>query len=300
MIWNRPVKLLFVLLLAGLSLSFTPPAAEARGGPWQATLRLESKAEDLRMHPFSLALDRQRRRYYVVDAAAGMIISFAADGKETGRFNANGALQKPVAMVRDKGDNLWVSDRQANQLLHISLKDKRVERFQVRHRDGHLVVPDRLLLDREGHIYLLDLNGGRILKYDLKLNLLAEFKGAANDYGFVDLRLKDGELWALDGISRKITVFSTSGRKLREISLAAAGLSFPVALEVGSSGNLYILDRHAQQVVVCDRNGQLRYRFFTSGRSPGHLRYGSDLLFDWNGNLCIADEGNGRVEVLSR
>ena len=299
MILDRPAKLLLLLLLACLLLSFTPPVAEA-GGPWQPVFRLESKAEDQRMRPFSLALDRQRRRYYVVDAAAGMIISFAADGKEIGRFNANGALQKPVAMARDERDNLWVSDRQANQLLYISLKDKRVERFQVRHRDGHLVVPDKLVLDREGHIYLLDLNGGHILKYDRQLNLLAEFKGATNDYGFIDLRLKDGELWALDGIARKITVFSTSGRKLREISLAAAGLSFAVALEVGSNGNLYILDRHAQQVVVCDRNGQLRYRFFTPGRSPGHLRYGSDLLFDWDGNLCIADEGNGRVEVLSR
>ena len=298
MIMDRPAKLLLLLLLAGLLLSFTPLFAEA-GGPWQSVFRLESKAEDQRMRPFSLALDRQRRRYYVVDAAAGMIISFSAEGKETGRFNANGALQKPVAMARDENDNLWVSDRQANQLLYISLKNKQVERFQVRHRDGHLVVPDRLVLDNEGHIYLLDLNGGRILKYDRQLNLLTEFKGA-NNYGFVDLRLKDKELWALDGVARQVIVFSTSGRKLREISLTAAGLSFPVALEIGSSNNIYILDRHAQQVVVCDRNGQLRYRFFTPGRSPGHLRYGSDLLFDWDGNLCIADEGNGRVEVLSR
>lgn len=299
MILDRPAKFLLLLLLAGLLLSFTPPVAEA-GGPWQSVFRLESKAENLRMHPFSLALDRQRRRYYVVDAAAGMIISFSAEGKEADRFDANGALQKPVAMARDEKGNLWVSDRQANQLLYISLKDKRVERFQVRHRDGHLVVPDKLVLDHKDHIYLLDLNGGRILKYDRQLNLLAEFKTAAGDYGFVDFRLKDGELWALDGVARKIIVFSTNGRKLREISLAAAGLSFPVALEIGSSGNIYILDRHAQQVVVCDRNGQLRYRFFTPGRNPGHLRYGSDLLFDWDGNLCIADEGNGRVEVLSR
>lgn len=299
MIPDRPAKLLTILLLVGLLLSFTPQAAEA-GGPWQTVLRLENKTEDLSMRPFSLALDRQRQRYYVVDAAAGMIISFGADGKEAGRFNANGALQKPIAMARDEGGNLWVSDRQANQLFYISLKDKRVERFQVRHQDGHLVVPDRLTLDSEGKIYLLDLNGGRILKYDRQLNLLAEFKSETNDYGFVDLRLKDGELWALDSIARKITVFSTSSRKLREISLIAAGLSFPVAFEVGESGNLYILDRHAQQVVVCDRNGQLRYRFFTAGMNPGQLRYGSDLLFDWNGNLCIADEGNGRVEVLSR
>ena len=52
--------------------------------------------------------------------------------------------------------------------------------------------------------------------------------------------------------------------------------------------------------MVCDRHGRLRYRFFTRGRYPGHLRYPADLLFDWEGRLCVADEGNGRVEIMSR
>ena len=299
MVRNRPAKLLLLLLPVGLLLFLTPLITRAMG-PWQPSLRIESKTEDYRMRPFRLALDHQRQRYYVVDAAAGMITSFTAEGKESGRFNADGALQKPVAMTRDEAGNLWISDRQANQLFLVSSKNKQVERFQVRHRDGHLVIPDRLALDHEGHIYILDLNGGRILKYDRQLNLLTEFTGAEKQSAFVDFKLNNKELWALDTIARKVTVFSTSGRKLREISLANAELKFPVALAIGSSSNLYLLDRYAGQIVVCDRNGHLRYRFLTPGRRPGQLGYGSDLIFDWEGNLCIADEGNGRVEVLSR
>lgn len=294
------IKLLPVLL-AGLSiLTAGPvPVAAAGSGPWQPALRIESREKDFHLTPFRLAQDRQRQRLYVVDPRAGMIFAYDNEGKEVGSFNADGALEEPVAMARGRNNTIWVSERASNQLFHISLKSKQVERYQVRHRDGHLVVADRLMLDHENHIYILDRNGGRILKYDLELNLNGEFRD--NDRtGFCDFRLSNNELWALNPIRQRLVVFSPSGRRLREISLDKLNLRFPVAFALSPAGNLYILDRPAGRIVVCDRDGRLRYRFFTPGRYPGHLRYPADLLFDWQGRLCIADEGNGRVEILSR
>jgi hypothetical protein len=52
--------------------------------------------------------------------------------------------------------------------------------------------------------------------------------------------------------------------------------------------------------VVCDKVGRLRYSFFSPGLIPGRLSHGSALLFDWQGNLCVADERNGRVEIVGR
>jgi len=292
---TRLFLLTAVFVLLGMELPFPARAA----GPWKSALRIESPEKDFHLTPLRLALDRQRQRLYVVDAVAGMILAYDRDGAEKARFNAGGELKEPVAMVRDLKGGIWVSDRASNQLFHIGLKSRRIERFKVRHRDGRLVVPDRLGLDADRNLLLLDRNGGRLLKYDAHLNLLAEFK-APEPHIFTDFRLQKQEVWALDPIRQSFVIFSASGRYLRRLELKKLGLEFPYAFAFGPENNIYLLDRHAGRVVVCDHSARLRYRFFTPGRYPGHLRYPADLIFDWQGRLCVADEGNGRIEIMSR
>jgi sugar lactone lactonase YvrE len=295
----RLMSRLFLLTVVSGLLGLGLPATAGAAGPWKSALRIESPEKDFHLTPLRLALDRQRQRLYVVDAVAGMIIAYDSEGAEKARFNASGELREPVAMVRDRQGGIWVSDRASNQLFHIGLKSKRIERFTVRHRDGRRVVPDRLELDRDRNLLLLDRNGGRILKYDAHLNLLTEYQGP-DRFIFTDFRLHQQELWALDPVRQALVIFSAAGRYLRQLDLKGLELEFPYAFAFGPENNLYLLDRHAGQIVVCDTHARLRYRFFTPGRYPGHLRYPSDLLFDWQGRLCVADEGNGRIEIMSR
>ena len=54
---------------------------------WRSQLRLQGPAGDLekRLHPYSLAIDSERQRYYVVDAKAGKLVSFDEAGKDVRR-----------------------------------------------------------------------------------------------------------------------------------------------------------------------------------------------------------------------
>lgn len=288
-----------ILALLVLSL-LTIPASSRAAGPWRPFLKLEAQADQPRLHPFRLALDRQRQRYYLIDAQAAVIFSFTADGKATDRFDAGGSLKQPVAMVRDGQDRLWISDRGANQLLAIGLANRQIERYQLKHRDGRLIVPDRLALDEDGRLYVLDLYAGRILKYNQQLDLEAEFQDSDKKGIISDFRISGDELWTLDPVQRCLQVYSLTGRYLRTVKPESAQPDFPTSFALGSEGSIYLIDRHGGQLVVCDHSGRLRYRFLKKGRNPGQLRYPSDIIFDWNGHLCIADESNGRVEILQR
>ncbi len=268
---------------------------------WRNVIRLEADVRGgaERLNPFNLAIDPVRQRYYVIDAKAGKIISFDSAGKELARFDAAGQLQHPVALVRDKKGNLWVSDRGTNQIFHINLQTQKIDRFLVKHRKFNFVVPGHLALDKDDNLYMTDVASGRILKYDADFTLLAEFKLPPGGRGFFDLKIKGDKLFALDAIARTVSSFTLDGAILKTVKLPEH-LILPVAIEVDAVENLYILDRHGREVVVCDRQGRQRYSFFSAGLLPGHLSHGSALLFDWQGNLCVADERNGRVEIVGR
>jgi sugar lactone lactonase YvrE len=268
---------------------------------WRNVMRLEADVRGgaERLNPFSLAIDPVRQRYYVIDAKVGKIISFDSAGKELARFDAAGQLQHPVALVRDTKGKLWVSDRGANQIFHINLQTQKIDRFLVKHRQLKVVVPGHLALDKDDNLYMTDVASGRILKYDADFTLLAEFLLPPGGRGFFDLKIRGDKLFALDAIARTVSSFTLDGEILKTVKLPDH-LILPVALEVDEVENLYILDRHGREVVVCDRQGRQRYSFFSVGLQPGYLSHGSALLFDWRGNLCVADERNGRVEIVGR
>ena len=293
---KRQLVPLIVLLLL-LTSAFPLAAAQS----WRNVLRLQADVRGgaRRLTPLNLAVDPGRQRYYVVDARAGKIISFDNAGKELARFDAAGQLLQPIAMVRDSSGRLWISDRATNQIFHVNLKTRKVERFLVKHRQLKKIVPDRLALDREDNLYMIDVASGRILKYDTDFTLLAEFIAPSGSRGFFDLKIKGNKLYALDAISRSVSQFSLDGKISKSVKLPER-IILPSALEVDAAGNLYILDRHKGEVDVCDREGRLRYSFFSPGLIPGRLSLGSALLFDWQGNLCVADERNGRVEIVGR
>ncbi|MCK5679949.1 hypothetical protein KAI46_03965 [bacterium] len=289
----------YVLVIALCVALLTTPLFAADS--WRNVLRLQAdvSAGAERINPFNLAIDSERQRYYVIDAKKGQVISFDNLGKELARFDAGGQIKQPIALVRDKRGRLWLSDRGENQIFRINLQSKNIDRFVVKHQKLDLVVPDRLAIDQDDNLYMIDVGSGRILKYDADFTLLAEFLPPAGGRGFFDLKIRDGKLIALDSIVKTVSFFTLKGELLQTVKLPQE-LILPVALAVDESKNLYILDRHARKVVVCDKNGRLRYSFFSPGLLPGRLSHGSALLFDWSGNLCVADERNGRVEIVGR
>jgi DNA-binding beta-propeller fold protein YncE len=283
---------IFFALFVGLLL---PGLAGAAGG-WQWQFNLVSP--DLKkpfLMPTSLYIETESKRFYVVDSGNNSLHSFRFDGEYLNSFNPDNALQQPFAMGRDsKNGQLWVVEKGRNSLTRIDLKAKALTPEFLKYR-GATVYPDRLSLVND-KLYVLDKPTGIIIEYGFDLQPSGIFEGGN---GFIDFVVKESEVWALDGRLKKVFRFDLAGKLKSEISLGDK-VSFPVALEVGPSGFLYVIDKHEGTVVVFDTAGNFKYLFLEKGHGDNKLYYPEDILFDPLGRLCVVDTGNGRVGVFSR
>ncbi len=297
MIMNvKQITLGFGVLLAILSHSGLVLAA---GGSWSTEYQLPQEDSGVCLEqPVSVAVDHQNQRYYVVDAAKGQLVSFDKTGGFLAAFNAGGELQRPVAVAKTSGGSLWVIERSINKLLYINPKQQKVRKIAPKYPDGTEMFLSRLALDRQDRLFVLDRLKGAVLLLDDSLEISQVYAGGSTTHGFVDFKLQQGKLWALDALDHTLYRFDLSGTVTKKLKLS--GLEFPTAFEVDNAGSFYLLDRHAGTVVVYGMNGMRSYDFLGKGKWSGQLWNATDLLFDWEGRLCVVDEGNGRVEVLTR
>lgn len=286
------IGLSFLLVLLTCLPGFT-------AGPWSHLRQLPATDSGVKVGLVgALFIDLVKQRYYIVDPQGGQLVSFDKGGKFLSAFNAGGELKTPVSLARTPGGVLWVVDRADNELLQINPRQQKVQRFSVKYSDGTKVLPAKVVIDGKSHLFVLDQRRGSILRLDDNLNVIQEYSGGEDSKGFVDFKLKGDTLWALDGLAATAHRFSLKDKSSTPIKLD--GLEFPVSLEVDGAGQLYILDRHAGTVVVYGPYGERRFEFLGKGKRNGQLWFAEELVFDWDEKLCVVDEGNGRVDILTR
>jgi sugar lactone lactonase YvrE len=287
----------FVLIFSAI-LAIVGGPGPAEAAPWQWMLTLNDKASGRPMRmPTAMYIDAAAGRYYVVDAGNNRLLSFQKDGEFISAFDAGGGLEAPFDMVKDRKGRLWIVERKANSLTMIDLPQKLVERHKLSNR-GMSLFPARVEIE-DDTIYVLDKATGRVFKLDDRLNVTDGFacKECAN--GFIDFKIREGSLWALERNGRTLCRFTTDGSLAESISLDDV-VRFPYSLEVGHSGIVYVLDRHEGDIAVFSRDGTFKYRFLTPGQARGGLYFPAEISIDPWDRLCVVEEGNGRVEVFAR
>jgi hypothetical protein len=71
-------------------------------------------------------------------------------------------------------------------------------------------------------------------------------------------------------------------------------------LEIAEDGHVYVLDELNRTVQVFDENGFPVRTFGGRGQGPGELEWPSSLAWGPDGDLWVADPGNGRFSVFDR
>jgi DNA-binding beta-propeller fold protein YncE len=287
------LKKLFVIMTL-----FLLPAAAAAQSPWQwqMSLRVDEVGDAMYM-PSAVAFDRDSRRYYVVDTGRNRLVSFGQEGKVIRAFTANEQLQDPFDMIRLDNGQLWVVEKGRNSLTFIDIAAKKIKTNTLRDGD-RLVFPDRIAY-AGGRLHVLDRASGQILRLAGDLTVEQRFGCPDCSAGMFDFVMDGSSVLAIEPRDKKIYRFSGDGRVTQVFELGDR-VDFPISLDVGPSGSVYVLDRHQNSVLVYGQNGQFLYRFLSEGQSPGKLYFARQLRFDPWENLCIVDEGNGRVEIFRR
>lgn len=285
-------RLLLVMMLALL------PATVLAEAPWQwqTSLRVETPGDAMYM-PSAIAFDKESERYYVVDTGKNRLVSFGRDGKVLRAFTAEDRLKAPFDMVRLDNGQLWVVEKGRNSVTRIDIAAKEVKPFTL--RDGNRqVFPDRIAF-AGGKLHVLDRSSGQVLRLDANLAVEQRFGCTDCVGGLADFVIAEDSVLALDSRGKRVYRFRADGTIADTIQLGGE-VDFPVSLAVGPSGFLYVLDRHQNSVFAYSQDGSLKYRFLGRGQGPQQVYFARQLRFDPWGQLCVVDEGNGRVEIFSR
>lgn len=286
-------------LVMALFLLLLPTVAQAQTqAPWQWVMSLKVDAPNSMYLPGAVAFDPVAERYYVVDAARNRLVSFGKNGEMLRAFTADDRLKAPFDMVRLDDGKLWVVEKGRNSLTRIDVAAREVKPHSV--RDGkRQVFPDRIGL-AGGKLHVLDRASGQVLRLAGDLSVEQRFGCPDCIGGLADFVIADGSLWALEPRGKKVFRFNSAGNIAQTIDLGDQ-VDFPVSLAVeASSGFLYVLDRHQNSVLAYSQDGRFRYRFLSSGHARGQVHFARQLRFDPWGQLCVVDEGNGRVEIFGR
>jgi DNA-binding beta-propeller fold protein YncE len=285
-----------LLLLTLLIGSFTERAEAGSPWLWDRVLKQDMVSDAMRM-PTALYIDTGKGIYYIVDSGKNRILSFGKDGDLLKIFNAGKALNIPYDMVKTNDKGVWVVERGRNALSYIDLKEKTVTPHTL-HYQGILVYPDKIESKGE-ELFVLDKATGNILSYSTALKENTLFSCPQCPKGFVDFKIHNQKIWALDQANKTIRCFSLDGALVKTFPLDETVI-FPVSLDIGPNGFIYVLDRQRRDIAVYDKNGVFKYRFLQRGITRGQLYYPTEIRFDPWGRLCVVDEGNAKVAIYKR
>jgi len=295
---RKPASRKVLLLLPLLLVLFYNIAGTQTGSPWQWNLVLkQDRAGDAMITPTALYIDPEKGIYYVVDSGRNRLLSFDRKGELLNIFTAGKELETPFDMTRTDEDGIWVVEKGRNSLSYIDLKNKKVTPNTLHYQDM-LIYPDRLESEG-GTLYVLDKATGDILQYGPDLQPGLRFACDDCPWGFVDFRIHEKRIWALDQRRKNIYRFTLDG-KMEDKTALGETVNFPVSLAIGPAGYIYVLDRHGRNICVYDKGGEFKYRFLEKGIARGQLYYPTEIRFDPWGGLCVLDEGNSRVEIFVR
>ncbi len=270
--------------------------AQSSAWQWELRLRVDEVGDSMYM-PSAIAFDEDSGRYYVVDTGRSRLVSFGRDGKLLRAFSANNQLRAPFDMVRLDNGQLWVVEKGRNSLTLIDVAAKKIKPNILKNGE-QLVFPHRIA-HYNGKLYVLDRSTGMVLRLAQDLSIEQRYGCPDCSSGMADFVIDKGQVVAIEPRDKKIFRFDPDGSIAAEVDLGEQ-VGFPISLAVGESGFFYVLDRTQNSVLVYSDDGQFSYRFLGSGQAAGKVYFPSQIRFDPWGQLCVVDEGNGRIEIFSQ
>ncbi len=164
-------------------------------------------------------------------------------------------------------------------------------------RGGGLSQPEGVGCDGKSLVVVADTGNGRLVTYRFTGEGLAPLAEIALPQLPYPIRVQvdpKGDIYALDGKSRRIVRISPSGEFKGYVEAGdadSAGPMVPRSFRIGRNGGLYVLDVLSDRVLLLDPGGKL-IRGIAFAKESGFF---SDLAVDDSGTLFLIDSVGRRV-----
>jgi uncharacterized protein (TIGR03437 family) len=284
----------------------------------------------------------------VREVTAGGLISTVAGGGQASLSNigdglpaTSATLSAPAGLTFDPAANLYIADSYDNRVRLVQSSGVIITFAGNGSTNGFggegdpavstpLFHPQGVLADTSGNVYIADSNHDRVIRVDSagNMNTVAGTGSPGDDasslpqlQGPTGLALDSaGNLYIADTLNQRVAMLTTAGAISTIAGTGSSGfsgdggaassaaLSYPCAVVVDSSQDIFIADGGNNRIRVVTPDGNIATIAGTgiaaySGDSGSALQVALNnpcgLAFDGSGNLLVADTGNNRVRMLS-
>lgn len=220
---------------------------------------------------------------------------------------SQGRFQDPEGLAVDAEGNVYVADEDRASLTMLDPGGKTLAQFQ--YVDGYTVdgkphpvtSGDSLVALGPGHLILIaQFNLAEIKIEGAKprlVRVIDKGKGVADDeFGDPEGIARDsstGDLYVTDEDNRRIKVFDKEGKLLRIWKVS----DDPEAVCVHGD-RVYVTFSKNDWIGCFAKNGQLRFRFGSSGSGPGELDEPDFARVSPDGLLYVTEQSNHRIQVF--
>ncbi len=169
--------------------------------------------------------------------------------------------------------------------------------------EGSLEVPNDLVFDSSGNIYVVDYNANKIKKYNSGGNFVLSWGGSGSGTGkfYSPARIAiDGSnyIYIADHGNDRVQKFDSSGNFILEwggYGNDPGEFSGPTGIVIDSGGYVYVADKYNSRIQKFDSSGNFIASWGKYGSGIGEFDSPIGMAIDGANNLFIVDEGYDRV-----
>lgn len=347
----KHAHVLFALLLVTPTLAQQPPEIHYRATPDFLKLppdlylgEVAGVAVNSKGHIFVFSRGNTTGPAYA--AAAAQLLEFAPDGKFLREIGHNLYAWSFAHTVKvDKSDNIWVTDKGSDMVIKFNPEGRVVMVFGRRQEasdegteplkhvkpplppvDGMFRQVTDVAWDSAGNGYISDgYVNSRVAKVDKDGNWLKSFGEPGDQPGQLNtphsIAVDDRDnVYVADRGNRRIQVFDTDGRFLRQITIEAAipsdarpaignkptatsgtmspGAPWAVCITPGPNQVLFTSDAFPGRIYKLSLDGKLLGVFGKSGKQPGQFGWIHEIACPSENELYVAEILNWRIQKL--
>jgi hypothetical protein len=246
----------------------------------------------------------------------------------------DGQMLWPVTLLRDGGENLYVSDEGLHRVISFSRDGEYLGAWGTHGTGpGQLNRPSGMAFDPDENIYLADTMNHRVQRFTKDGRFLSSFGSYGHGDGEFDLPWgvavdRFGDIYVADWRNDRVQKFSADGTFMMKFGRPGSGegeLKRPAGIAVGDDGDIYVVDRGNNRVQLYDRTGRyveqfigdatlsrsgrryilanpkvLRGREMTTLEHTRRLRGPVNVRLDNEGRMYIPDFGCHRIQVYKK
>jgi sugar lactone lactonase YvrE len=264
--------------------------------------------------PEGVAVD-SKGNLWVADTRNDRVQEFAASEfirKFGGDSSGAGHLSGPEGVAHDSEGNVWVVDASHDRIQEFNASGKFIRQFgSYGSADGLFFGPHGIAVDSKGNVWVADTGNDRLQEFNPKGEFVRKFGSAGKENGqfesVEDVAVDaEGNLWTVDSNLARIQEFTPEGKFIRQFGVKGIGkseLESPEGITIDPEGNVWVANSndelYSSRIEEFTAKGEFIRSIGSQGAGNGQFKHPTDLSFDSEGNLWVADTTNDRIQEFS-